>query len=409
MRPFIIATTGTKGKTSVTRLLAHIMHASGQRTLRVDTHELALNEKRLPEYTNHRSMALCQVGLTVCPGRFFHLLDTHNIPLAILETSITCGLEGTAYRWHDIGIFLNVYGDHLSLKTGLHKPADIAIRKGFIFEKIRPNGWAVFNADDKLVVEQLARLDPSVHLLPFGRDFTYFDLKKHTAAGGKAITLDGTWAVLVGKQREQLVDTSKLSWTFDGQFTPSVTNALAICAALVAYSGGTVPAQNIMQALRASALDPQGGRLQLLTGSHNIKVLCDFAHEAESLKELFNLARQLTTGRVIGAVRLSPRSAELVQQAGIAIAKGADSVVVYNKYDGDFHSVRQDRREINKTTTQRLAQAISQQGTPCTVIEREDQALRAALDQAKPGDIVVHLVHDNHTQSMQLARSFLRQ
>lgn len=110
-KPPIIAIGGTKGKTTIARLLSHLYTKSGHHTLLVDTDGHYVNGKMKGSLND--SMELYGLVPTNCPGRFLHKLKNKPNPIAILETAYNCYLYGLGYSQHKYAIFTNVLKDHI--------------------------------------------------------------------------------------------------------------------------------------------------------------------------------------------------------------------------------------------------------------------------------------------------------
>ena len=130
----IISITGTKGKTSVARIIDYVLRNSNKTTLRVDNDGHYINGKR--KSTLDDSINFFGKTPSVCPGKYLITMKRYFPDFtAILECSIGSAGEGLGYRFHDVGIFTNVYFDHIKKEKGIKTRRDLANRKSFIFEK----------------------------------------------------------------------------------------------------------------------------------------------------------------------------------------------------------------------------------------------------------------------------------
>jgi len=425
-----ICITGTKGKTTVSAVLAQVLAVLEPEVLKVDTAGVYLNgELKLSKSDSQR---IWDVVPTVAPGRFLYLMNDgkdldgkHHgeIPgVAVLEASLGCGtLSGLGYYGHDIGIFTNVFEDHLGSRADLQTRADIGQSKRFVFSRINQNGTAVFNADDDIVTSLLHECKDTVNLLPFGLNFQHFDLEKHLAAGGNALTLDDQQNVVLhkGKETQVLFDAKDVNWTFQAAYEPSLYNLLAITAALLAYCEMSLP-EKVKKALLESKLDPSGGRLVLMKNTAGVTVLGDYAHEKQSLKTIAQLAHELTASpdnQVIGVLRLTwDRTESLIRETAHFIADDYDQFVIYDKIDGHWRQPssrfrtgqREFTQEVGKISKLFSDALIEKRGEEVvTRILREDEAIAEAAKLAKPGDVVVHIVNDDIQRSLDfLTKSF---
>lgn len=410
----IIAVTGTKGKTTTVHVIEDVLRRLGFATLKVDTTGHFVNGER--RSTLDDSKKTWSLVPTVSPGRY--LWEIHSNPklsdaVAVLEAALgSSGSGGLGYNKHRVGVFLNVFEDHIGNSSQLRNKDDIVRAKDFIFERIiNKNGWAVFNADDEYVAKAYDKIPADVNKLPVGIEFSRFDLAGHVAAGGVAITIDksGRNIILCRKDHDTiLADITKIPWTFDGIFMPSVWNLLAAMGALYAYFNGSLP-EGLSQAFEAVRLDRYGGRLTLLENKRGVKILADYAHEKFSLRQVGELARTMVGdgGRVIGVVRLAyDRTDELIKDTAEHIAEVYDSFVVYDKIDGYWRrpeKLASNPRFEQKTgyISQVFAEGLSSHNPNVERIIREDEAVARAAETARPGDVVVVIVNDDIERSMQ--------
>jgi len=415
-RPFIIGVAGTKGKTTVTRALAHVYHTINRTTLHVDTDGHYVNGKQRGTWFD--SMEIWHLVPTTCPGRFLYEIKDETGAIAVLELSIESFLFGTGYRLHDIGVFTNIFEDHIGLR--IKSRQQLADEKAeYLFGRISRRGTAVFNADDPLIVERLNVIPAqfSVKLLPVGLDFNHFDLDQHLNQGGQAITVRDGWVDILSSQGfEHVLNVADIPWTFEGNFTPSLYNLMLIIGALYAEQGFTTVPAPLLSALRTYQLAPSGGRLTMLENKDKgLKVLLDFAHEKYSVNAVAELARKLAKGKTIGVIRFSPtKTDEVLHDTGHAIADAFDRMIIYDKVDGILRQrVKMVRhgftREVGDVA-QRVYEAIQEAQSPgheAEVVIQEAKAVARAFELAKSGDVIVHIVNDDHEQSIKYIKEHL--
>jgi cyanophycin synthetase len=410
----IISVTGTKGKTTTVAVIADVLQKLEKNVLKVDTTGHFVNGER--RSTLDDSKNVWRLVPSVCPGRY--LWEFHANPsltengVAVLECSLgSSATSGLGYRYHNVGVFLNVFEDHLGSSDRIQTRADIAKAKRFIFSRIAHEGaYAVFNADDDLVVGELTAIPKEasdITLIPMGLEFSAYKLQPHLDAGGTAITINDKKQIIIKtKDNETVVaDLNAIPWTFNGSFGPSSWNLLAAVGALYGYYQGVLP-DNFREVLESVRLDRFGGRLTLLESPNGVKVLADYAHEKISMGLVAKLARtQLgPEGRVIGIVRLAhDRTDDLMIDTGKAIASEYDELVVYDKIDGYLRKATNKGTrfpQIEGRTSQVFADAIREINPHVTRIVREDEAIAYAATIAKPGDVVVAIVNDDIEQSI---------
>lgn len=416
-----VVITGTKGKTTVTNVLSEVVAKTGlfDNVLQVNTVGHFLNGKQkstLPE-----SLEVWGLVPGVSPGRYLYefLSPKYRAKnnLAVLEASLgSSGGAGTAYKRHDVGIFLNVLEDHIGSSKRLKTRQDIYRAKSFIFKKITEGGTVVLNADDDLVMQayqEVIAADKNINFVLFGLNLNSDRLKETPCQ--TYITISNGFVVLVdfatGKTTK-IVATKKVPWTFGGLYEPSLYNLMAIVSGYVALSKGK-HISKLAKSLTEIMLSEDGGRLTLFKAKNGVLVLADYAHEKYSLVQVANLAKRLTkqNGRVIGVVRLAyDRTEKVVKETAQFIAPHYDAFVVYDKIDGYFKQAKKIQSKIftqeNGKTSALFAGALLKHTKNVTRIVREDEALAEAAKEAKSGDVVVFIVNDDVKRSVGFVKKF---
>ncbi len=414
----IISVTGTKGKTTTVAVIADILLHLQKNVLKVDTTGHFLNGER--KSTLEDSKSSWRLVPSVAPGRylweFYANPSLKDNGVAVLECSLGCSAtSGLAYRYHKVGVFLNVFEDHLGSSDRIQSKEDIARAKEFIFSRLlHSDAYAVFNADDELVVDRLQVAPKTgVELVPFGLTFSAFPIEEHLANGGVAVTVnDSKEVVLRRKEGDQvIVSLAAVPWTFNGAFEPSTWNLMASVGAIYGHFDGNLP-EGIREAFEAVRLDPYGGRLTLLEAENGVKILADYAHEKVSLGLVAQLAKTQVAegGKVIGVVRLAhDRTDDLMRDTGEVVGKAYDQLVVYDKIDGYWRkAIKKNTKfvEIDGRTSQIFADAIASVNPNVERIVREDEALQHVAQIARPGDVVVFIVNDNIERSINFVKEY---
>lgn len=411
-QPHKICITGTKGKTTVTAVISEVLEQYYETVLKVDTKGHYING--VQKGTMEESKAIWGLVPSVSPGRFlYELIGKETSSVAVLESSLgSSTLSGLGYFSHQVGIFLNVYEDHMGSTDRLKTKRDIMKAKRFVFERLSGQGGvAVFNADDELVVEALKFIPSHVKakIIPFGLGFAYFDLNKHLASGGSAITIKNNQLLLLTEKKEiKVLDVRDVSWTFNANFKPSLYNLMAVFAGLIGLVGGS-GVSKIGSLLTVTKLDPYGGRLTLMKSAKGTQIIADYAHEKYSLREVSKLAKNMINnmGKVIGVVRLAyDRTDQSITDTGEFIANDYDKFIVYEKIDGYWRMPKERLRskhfpkQVVGHVSQVLFNTIVAVNPNTERILREDQAIARAAEIASGEDIVVIIVNDDIERSI---------
>lgn len=413
----IITITGTKGKTTVTRALSYLIHNTEKNTLRVDTDGYYVNEKR--QGTLEESKKLFGLLPTVCPGKFLLAMKNFNFDfVAILEAAIGSSRRaGLGYRNHNIGIFTNVLEDHLGVSERLKKKKDIAKAKNFIFSALKEKGFAIFNADDKLVCSQLKFISEKrkITLVPIGYHFKFFNIDKHLKNGGKIICAEKNHILLKSKNsQKKLLDIRSITWSFGGAYKPSVYNLMLTMGGFYAFNNGTISLK-ILAPIKNYKLDSFGGRLTVFENKDKVKIILDFAHEKYSLKEVANLAKKISENKTIGVVRLAPdRTDKMILETGQYIANCFDNIIIYDKIDGISKKQYKSKGltpsrnvgDVSKILLNGILSARKKNGTERIIIE--EYAIKKASEIAKSGDVVIVICGDNHKKTIGYIKKYFK-
>ncbi len=230
----IIAITGTNGKTTTTRLMNHIMKFVGYTVGMCTTEGVYIKNRLVYE------------GDMTGPTSHKMVLTDPTVDLAVLECA-RGGLlrEGLGFRHCDVGVVTNVSADHLGLNyiDDLDKMARV---KGIIPEVVKPDGYAILNADDSRVADMANNTKGNVIFFSLeGKSNPV--IKEHLKTGGTAVVFEaGIFCIMKGKWKYPLVDAKDVPITFDGKAKFNVANVMAAIGTAI---GLGVKNENIIAAL----------------------------------------------------------------------------------------------------------------------------------------------------------------
>jgi cyanophycin synthetase len=383
----IVAVTGSNGKTTTARMIAHIMKGMGRKVGLTSTDGIYVDGRivRRADASGPKSASM--------------VLQNPTVDFAVFEVARGGILrEGLGYQRNDVAVVLNVTGDHLGL-GGIHSIKQLAEVKRVIVEAVPRDGVAVLNADDSNVLAMSRHCSGSV--IYFSMDPEHDRLKFQASRGRRAVTVEqgrnGEKIVLRhGRKSMDLVWTHLIPATFEGRARMNVQNALAATAA--AWAAGA-HLHDIRQGLRTftTSYYMAPGRLNMFE-LDGYRVVVDYAHNPPAVEALGEFVERLSepssggaraaiTGRRIGVMATAgDRRDEDIREIGRVAARYFDEIIIRE----DENPRGRQRGE----TAALIAEGIESAGKDRRVGEvrtilDELEATRAALDGAREGDVVV--------------------
>ncbi len=379
----IASITGTNGKTTTARMLAHIHKMDGRKVGLATTDGVYIDGERTV------------VGDLTGPRAAQMVLRDPEVDLAVLETA-RGGLvrAGMGYRTCNVGAVLNVTEDHLGMR-GVDTLEQLAEIKRVVIEVARD--CAVLNADDERCL-RMADHTKATRIAYVTMNPRHELVRQHIAAGGTAAVLEehirGHMITLYeGGTHLPLLWTHLIPATLEGRAMHNVQNAMF--AATMAHAMG-VKHENIRQGLRTfdTTFFQAPGRLNVYD-KLPFKVILDYGHNPAAMKAMADLVRRLdVTGRRIGVIsapgdRRDEDIAEIARHAGGAF----DHLILRNDHDL--------RGRKPEAVPRLLAGALLEAGVPASrfeIISDEAAAVDAALAHGRPGDLLV-IFGDNLTRT----------
>ena len=318
----VASVTGTNGKTTTTRLMAHMCMSAGLTTAWSSTDGVVVMGETKEE------------GDFSGPAGARGVLETPGLDIGILETARGgMLLKGMGVTTNDVSVVTNVSADHLGLQ-GIDTLDQLAEVKAIVTTVTKPQGWVVLNGDDPRVWAM--RFGIKAKPWAFSLDPASPALWESINSGGRGITvLDGEIVVLSPNgDPDRLVRIVDVPMTLSGLSRNNIANALAGAAAAL---GLGVPRSAVVDGLRTFAPDPEHnwGRLNTyslpLPSGGKATVIMDMAHNEAGLEALLDVARGLAAPG--GAVRLGlgcagDRADEAIVAMGEIAGRGAEEVVL---------------------------------------------------------------------------------
>lgn len=366
----ILAVTGTNGKTTTTRLLAHIMKQTGKVVGYTTTDGTYIGDY------------LVEPGDNTGPQSAQVILQDPTTEVAVLETARGGILRaGLAFDYCDIGTVLNVAADHLGIGD-IDTVEEMAHLKSVVVEAVKPEGYAVLNADDPLVAAMAKRVKAQVAYFSMAPESDL--VQAHIQQDGlAAIYENGYLLIRKGDWTLPIERAENIPLTLGGKAPFMIANALA--ASLMAFAQG-VSVEAIQAGLttfRASASQTPGRMNLFNMGRYH--ALVDYAHNPASYEAVGKFVRNWPGERigVVGAP--GDRRDDDFIMLGKLSAQIFDRILV--KEDDDTRGrARGDVADL-------ICRGIDREKPDARyeAILDEERAIEVALDAASQGSLVVIL------------------
>jgi cyanophycin synthetase len=280
----IVAVTGTNGKTTVTRLIAHLYESAGYAVGMTSTEGIYVDRERV------------LAGDCSGPRSAREVLDDPRVEVAVLETARGGILrDGLAFAECEVAVVTNVSRDHMGL-DGVETLDDLAAVKRVVVEHVARHGAAVLNADDRRVAAMAAHSPGEV--IYFSTEPDRPLLGAHRRRGGRCVVARAGQIVLAaGRETAATIDLESVPFTAGGRIGFQVQNALAATAA--AWAGRLDPstiAGGLATFSNDAATNP--GRFNV-SDVDGVQVVVDYAHNEAALAALGQALTSLGPRRTV--------------------------------------------------------------------------------------------------------------
>lgn len=365
----IVAISGTNGKTTTTRLIAHMAKMKGYRVGYTTSDGVYIQNR------------LLMTGDCTGPASTEFVLKDPTVNFAVLECARGGLLRaGLGFKNCDIGIVTNVAADHLGLK-GIHTIEQLAKVKGVIPETVLPDGTAILNADDDLVYAMRKNVECNVAL--FSLDENNPRIRAMQKRGGiSAIYENGYITLCRGEWKMRIIKAVNVPLTFGGKATFMIQNVLP--AVITAYLKGFT-LEDMRAALETfiPSASQTPGRLNLFKFK-NFQILVDYAHNPAGMRALKQFVDNLNASVKVGIIAgIGDRRVEDNNEMGGIAAEMFDEVII-----------RQDKRLRGKTEEELIKMLndgikMKDPDKKTTIIPSEKEAILHAVKNAKKGALIV--------------------
>ncbi len=365
----IIAVTGTNGKTTTTRLIAHMAKMKGHRVGYTTSDGVYIQNRLLMK------------GDCTGPASAEFVLKDPTVNFAVLECARGGLLRaGLGFKNCDVAIVTNVAADHLGLK-GIHTIEQLAKVKGVLPETVLPNGYAILNADDDLVYEM--RRSINCNLALFSMDEENPRIKALQKMGGiTAIYEDGYVTLCRGTWKMRVMKAENIPLTFGGKAEFMIQNILpAIIAANVRGIG--IEDMKIALETFIPSASQTPGRLNLFQ-FENFSILLDYAHNPAGMRALQKFIASIEATEKIGIIAgVGDRREEDTNELGSIAAEMFDEIII-----------RQDKNLRGKSEEDLIRMLndgikMKDPNKKTTIIPSEKEAITHAVNNAKKGSLII--------------------
>ncbi|MGZ4468036.1 MAG: Mur ligase family protein [Nocardioidaceae bacterium] len=374
----IVAVTGTNGKTTTSRMVAHIARTHGLHVGWSSTDGIYVDGE------------LVERGDYSGPSGAGRVLAHRQVQLAVTETARGgILLKGIGLVHNDVSVVTNISADHLGLQ-GIDTLDQLAEVKGVVPRITKKSGWAVLNGDDPRVFAMRTTIKARPWV--FSRDPDSPAIREILNEGGRATTvIDGWLAVLTADgDPDPLVEVVDIPMTLAGLSRFNVENALAAASAALAVG---MPRDVVREGLTTFRPDPQHnpGRMNFFS-LDDVSVVIDLAHNEaglEALLEIMNGVRRPGARLLLGLGAVGDRTDDVVDRLGEMGARDADVALVAHKAG-----------YLRGRTTDEL-DALFRAGAARVGVDElpsyptEVAGLEALVQQARPGDVVGLMCHED--------------
>jgi cyanophycin synthetase len=368
----IVAVTGTNGKTTTTRLIAHMAKESGYITGYTTTDGIYVDNELLLK------------GDCSGPQSAQFVLCDPSVEFAVLETARGGILRsGLGFDQCDSAVITNVAEDHLGL-DGIDTLAKLAKVKSVVAESVCPSGYAVLNADDDLVYAMKDQLRSKVALFSIYSDNSR--IEEHCSRGGLAAVYENGYLLLrIGNHIIPIEEAVNVPITFGGKAEFNIANVLAAC--LAAYTN-RIKLSTIRKALRSFIPSPETtpGRINIYD-FQDFQVIVDYAHNPHGVKALGKFIKTFDASVKVGVITgVGDRRDEDIIALGEEAAKVFDEIII--RHDDDLRG--RTPEEMDRLLTTGVHRV--DRNKPISYYWCECDAVIRAMQNVKPQSLIVVLI-----------------
>jgi len=395
-KPFIVCVTGTKGKTTTSRLISNIVKTKYKNVLLTDTHGCYLNLEKVIGNSDSKKIWGIKYP-TVCPGRFLYLLKDKKNSIAVLESSIgSAHTKGSGYGLHDVGVLTNSFEDHMG-RSFIKTKKDILNSKTLIaFGSNKKGSHIVFNYEGDISTSIVERYRKEKELHVTAVTLKQKNVPKLSKLGYGIIytNSDGYIYHLSTENTERrIIATKDVPMSFRGTFEPSIYSSMLAIGACIDMPGMSL--KNIASGLTSFKDKSVEARMNMYySKKEGVHVIFDFAHEIRSLTAVANFSNYQKKGKSIGvfALPLDRKDAQIIDYAK-KMKNLFDITIIYDISDSKIndHNMAEGRKcgDVSNMIFDILNKKNSNKHKVIKITS-EIEAFSKAVELSEKGDIITH-------------------
>jgi cyanophycin synthetase len=369
----VVAVSGTNGKTTVTRLIAHLAQAAGHHTGYTTTDGIYIDGTTI------------RFGDCSGPGGSATVLRDPLVDFAVLECARGGILRaGLGFDKCNISVVTNVTEDHLGLND-IDTIEQLARVKAVVAESTFDSGTAILNADDDLVYQMKNNLKCSIAL--FSMHANNERIKKHCSEGGLAAFIEDNYFVISkGESKTKIAAVNQVPLTFSGTCEFMIKNVLP---ALLAASISNFPTETITAGLNSFIPSPTltPGRMNVFDFK-NFRLMIDYVHNTDGYVQMQKFMEQVDATKKTGIISATgDRRVEDIKNIGRYSAQMFDEIIIRH---GD------NRGRTSEELSTMLSDGIREidSNIKVSIISNEIESVQYAIDHAQTGEFIFVCVDD---------------
>ena len=367
----IISITGTNGKTTTTRLIAHIVKNNGYRVGFTTSDGIYVQN------------TLMVKGDTTGPYSAEFILKDPTVEFAVLETARGGILRsGLGFGQCDIGVVTNIQEDHLGL-SDIHTLDDLTRVKEVVINSVKKTGWAVINADNEYCVKIATKA--SCNVVYFSMDEHNPIIVKHSAEGNiSCVYENGFITIKKGDWKIRVQKAAQIPLTFGGSVGFMIQNVLAATLAAFVWGFRTEDIKTSLETFIPSVAQTPG-RMNVFDFKE-FKIMVDFAHNPAGFHGVKEFLKAVDSPQKIGLIAgTGDRRDDDIREIGKIAAEMFDHVILRQ----ENHLRGRTREELLKLMEEGFLSA----GLNKTyeIADSKTDVIEHAIRMAKPGAFIVAL------------------